>query len=564
MDVIFIKAAQLVLALMILIIIHEFGHFIFARIFGMKVDKFYIFFNPKFSLFKWKPRKYLGSMERIHCLSDEGKREYELESAVAVAESEWGDAQGKQDRIEKTIKKIKRFEWLDSMLGKSRSAEIPALEAKLEEARKATAVARKKFDEAYDKKMEYDCADYERAQKTSWLSRIWKNTTYGIGWLPLGGYCKISGMIDESMDTEQMKRPAQPWEFRSKPAWQRLLVMIAGVLFNFLTAIVIYAGIVYATGEKYVNFNEAKLGMAYSDVAKKIGFQDGDIPIEADGEVLTNPADGRMKMAQAKTVKVLRDGRDTVSIAIPDGFIFQLDEEMKNGAGNINFMAYRIPTSVSQVAPGGGADKGGMKVGDRVLAINDTVIPSLDVFFKTIDGQKDKDLKFTVLRNGKDTIPLTVHTDGNAKIGIGLDTDPSSFFKAEVKSYNLFQSVPRGIEMGVDQLSSYASSMKLVFTKEGAKSIGGFGTIGSIFPEKWNWLAFWNIAAFLSVALAFMNILPIPALDGGHVFFLLYEIIFRRKPSERFMETAQMIGIFLLFALLIYANGMDIVRLFIK
>lgn len=485
METFLIKAAQLVLALAILIIIHEFGHFLFARLFGIRVEKFYIFFDPWKELFKWKPGKYIGGL---------GKQK-NLSSQTADSETE-------------------------------------------------TAETRKK------------------------KSKFWSDTEYGIGWIPLGGYCKISGMIDESMDTEQMKQPAQPYEFRSKPAWQRLLVMIAGVLFNFLLAIIIYAGIVFATGEKYVPLSDAKLGLDYSQAALNAGFHNGDMPIKADDEDLNGlPTEDRLKMMQAKEVTVLRDGKP-VTLQIPETFIFDLDKEMKDGNSAINFFTYRIPTRITQVMPGEGAAKAGVKSGDEVIAINGTKTGSLTEFLSTLEGHSDQTIDLTIVRKGttaaNDTITLPVKLSENSKMGVGLEVDPSAFFPVKEKQYNIFSSVPRGIEMGVDRLTSYAKSMKLVFTKEGAKSVGGFGAIGSIFPESWDWIAFWNIAAFLSVALAFMNILPIPALDGGHVLFLIYEVIFRRKPSEKFMEYAQYTGMIILIALLIYANGMDIVRFFFK
>ena len=493
MDTFLIKAVQLIMAFAILVIIHEFGHFLFARIFGVRVEKFYIFFDPWTELFKWKPKKYIGGLGKKKMLSND-------------AEKIDADKEGQTTECSTPV----------------------------------TASSKKK-------------------------KSFWGDTEYGIGWLPLGGYCKISGMIDESMDTEQMKKPAQEWEFRSKPAWQRLLIMIAGVLFNFLLAIIIYAGIVYATGEKYVPFNEAKMGMAYSGEAQKIGFRDGDIPLLADGEELDVPADARMKMIQASTVTVLRNGKDTVNITIPEKFIFALDQEAKSDTAKISFMTYRIPTEVTQIMPGEAADKAGIKTGDRIIAIDSVATESLDQFLTTLQGHENATVDLTVLRETDartDTIHVPVTLNESSKMGIGLQIDPSAFFKAKEINYSLLQSIPRGIEMGTDKLTSYAQSMKLVFTKEGAKSVGGFGAIGSIFPEKWDWIAFWNIAAFLSVALAFMNILPIPALDGGHVLFLLYELITRRQPSEKFLEYAQMVGMGLLILLLVYANGMDIVRLF--
>ena len=507
MEVFLIKALQLILAFAILVIIHEFGHFLFARLFGIKVERFYIFFNPKFSLFKWKPKEY------AKCLSKNTPYDSEIEKEKGEKESE---------------------------------------EAKEAEAKDT------------EPKSEAKEAEPAKPEKKGKKKGFWNDTEYGVGWLPLGGYCKIAGMIDESMDKEQMAKPAQPWEFRSKPAWQRLLVMIAGVLFNFLLAILIYAGIVYATGEKYVTFKEAKYGMHYSPEAKKIGFQDGDIPLTADGKSLDNPIDGRMEMLQAKKVEVLRDN-DTVAIAIPDKFLFRIEEETKKGETPIMFLDYRIPTKVTQVMAGEGASKAGVKEGDLIIAVDSVATPYLMTFLETLPGHDNQKVDLTVIRPkgaAVDTLILPVQLNAGSKMGIGLEVDPSAFFKADEKHYSLLASVPRGVQMGTEKLTSYVKSMKLVFTKEGAQSVGGFGAIGSIFPEKWDWIAFWNIAAFLSVALAFMNILPIPALDGGHVLFLLYEVIFRRPPNQKFMEWAQMIGMGLLILLLLYANGMDIVRLF--
>ncbi len=495
MDTFLIKAAQLILAFAILVIIHEFGHFLFARIFGVKVEKFYIFFNPWTQIAKWKPKKYYGFFNKKFYFKGVNPEESDKSTT---------------------------------------SAAHPA------NAASSSAKAEKK-------------------------KHFWTDTEYGIGWLPLGGYCKIAGMIDESMDTEQMKQPAQDWEFRSKPAWQRLLIMIAGVLFNFLLAIVIYAGLVYAIGEKYVPFGKAELGMCYSKAAQDAGFRDGDIPLTADGEPLDFPGEARIKMLQAKEVKVMR-GNDTIAIPISKDLIFKLEEEAKNDAEPIKFMSYRIPVRVTQVQPGEGAAKAGIKTGDRIIAIDSIPTPSLDVFYRVLPNHDNQTVNITVTRESEaartDTLTLPVTLSSSSKMGVGLEANPTAFFPFEEKRYSLLASLPRGIEMGIEKLTSYAKSMKLVFTKEGAKSLGGFGTIGSIFPDKWDWIAFWNIAAFLSVALAFMNILPIPALDGGHVMFLLYEVIFRRKPSEKFMEWAQMIGMGLLILLLLYANGMDIIRLF--
>ena len=457
METFLIKAAQLIVAFAILVIIHEFGHYIFSRIFGVKVEKFYLFFNPWFTLYKYKPKK---------------------------------------------------------------PAPKPGEEEKM----------------------------------------TWRDTEYGIGWVPLGGYCKIAGMIDESMDTEQMKQPAKPWEFRSKPAWERLLIMVGGVLFNFILAIIIYTGIVFAWGEKYIPFRNATEGMMYSETAHKVGFVDGDIPLAADGKELTYySGDELLKMLDAKVVTVLRNKCDTVNINIPDGFIFTANKEAEEG--NL-FMAYRLPVVISDLQPGMGAVKAGLMKSDSIVSINGVSTPSFDIFKAELDKNPDKDVTIGFVRNGK-PMESKVAVDAAGKIGIML-TPLTDIYRTVTREYSIFASIPRGIELGVEKLTSYVSQMKYVFTREGAKNLGGFGAIGNIFPESWNWEQFWSITAFLSVILAFMNILPIPALDGGHVLFLLVEIITRRQPSEKFLEYAQMAGMAFLFALLLFANGNDIYRFFFK
>lgn len=457
MDAFMIKAVQLVAAFALLVLVHEFGHYIFSRIFGVKVEKFYLFFNPWFTIYKYKPKKKA------------------LKS-------------GEEDKM------------------------------------------------------------------------TWRDTEYGIGWLPLGGYCKIAGMIDESMDRAQMAQPAKPWEFRSKPAWQRLLIMIGGVLFNFILAIVIYSGIIYTWGERYIPFSNATEGMMYCDSAHKIGFQDGDIPLLADGEELTTyTGDELMKMLGAKTVTVLRNGTDTVDIAIPDNFIFKANKEAEDGQ---MFMAYRLPVVVADAQPGMGALKAGIEKGDSIVSVNGVPAASFEVFTTQLEKNKNKTVAIGFVRNGK-PMSADVAIDGGGKIGIML-TPITDVYNTITREYSILASIPRGIELGVEKLTSYVGQMKYVFTAEGAKNLGGFGAIGNIFPDEWNWEQFWSITAFLSVILAFMNILPIPALDGGHVLFLLVEIITRRQPSEKFLEKAQMIGMTFLIALLLFANGNDIYRFFFK
>ncbi|MCH5328248.1 MAG: RIP metalloprotease RseP [Coprobacter sp.] len=440
METFFIKALQLILSLSILVIIHEFGHFIFARIFKIRVEKFYLFFNPWFSLFKFKPKN--------------------------------------------------------------------------------------------------------------------SETEYGIGWLPLGGYVKIAGMIDESMDKEQMAQPAQPWEFRSKPAGQRLMVMIAGVLFNFILALLIYSMITFTWGDRYLAFQDAKAGLNYTEAARQAGFRDGDIPLEADGKPLETLSGETVRaIANAQEVKVLRNG-ETITLHIPENFMLQLIEK------NEKFATFRIPVVVKEAVAGKSAAAAGMQAGDSLTAINGTPVADFQTLTAVLNQTKGQTANVTLFRNGESlTLPVAVDEEG--KLGIVL-TPITEIYPLTTRYYGFWESFPKGISTGVSTLKGYVSDMKYVFTKEGASNLGGFGAIGSIFPAVWDWESFWSMTAFLSIILAFMNILPIPALDGGHVLFLLYEVITRRQPNEKFMEYAQMAGMIFLFALLIFANGNDIFRFFFK
>lgn len=453
----FIKAAQLIIAFGLLVIVHEFGHYLFARIFGIRVEKFYIFFDPWFSLFKYKPKKKPGTEDKAS----------------------------------------------------------------------------------------------------------WRDTEYGIGWLPLGGYCKISGMIDESMDTEQMKQPVQPWEFRAKPAWQRLLVMVAGVVFNFILAIVIYAGIAYTWGDAYIPYENATYGMQYCETAHKAGFKDGDIPLYADSEKLNAANFDLLNMLEAKTITVLRNGKDTVSINLPDNMVMAVNNELKDSDNGFGFMTYRFPAVVKEPVNGEAAEKAGLKAGDRITGVDSVPAETWDLFTAELAKKKGQEITLQYIRPDGSKASTTLKTTDSGKIGILL-TPITEIYETKVVKYSLLGSVPRGIEIGVDKLTSYIDQMKYVFTKEGAQSLGGFGAIGDMFPDQWNWYQFWVITAFISVALAFMNILPIPALDGGHVIFLIYEMITGKQPSQKVLEYAQMTGLILLVALLLYANGNDIYRFFFK
>ncbi len=394
-----------------------------------------------------------------------------------------------------------------------------------------------------------------------WFSLAkWKpknsETTYGIGWLPLGGYVKIAGMIDESMDKEQMAQPPKPWEFRTKPAWQRLLVMTGGVLNNFILAIIIYAGIAWYWGEKTIPYQNAYEGMDFTPAAQSLGFRNGDILLEADGKVIdSRDRSGLFKMLESDEVRVLRNHTDTVTLRMPENAVTSLPQEDP-------FMAYRLPVFVKQVMPGEPAAKAGLVEGDRIVAVGDSLTPAYTELVPALTAYASTEVPLAILREG-DTIMTKAIPTAQGKLGFGLMA-PMEIFECDTTQYGFFRSIPVGISNGTGMLVSYVGSLKHVFTKEGAESIGGFGAIGNLFPEKWNWRTFWEMTAFLSIILAFMNIIPIPALDGGHVAFLLWEVVTRRKPSDKFMEYAQMAGMLFLLLLLVYANSNDIYRFLIK
>ncbi len=466
METILIKALQLMLSLSILVAFHEFGHFIAARIFGIRVERFFLFFDYKFALFTFKR---------------------EAKSMVV-----------------KVCEKLK--------------FNIPLWAAKP------------------------------------------SDTEFGIGWIPLGGYVKISGMIDESMDREQMAQPAQPWEFRTKPAWQRLMVMVAGVVFNFILAIVIYAGIALHWGETYLPFENAKAGMEFSQPALDAGFCNGDIILAADGEKLDYYSNKTLhKIIEADKVTVLRSGEE-VDVTIPDDLMLKIMEQ------ETYLTAYRLPNVVDTVVCGMGAQAAGLVQGDYIVSIDGIATPSYDELLATLDERKSQEVMVEYVRNDE-TFTAPVTTDSLGHIGIVLMQDTRALniaYDFVHIDYSLWQSIPRGFNMGVNQLTNYVSDFKYVFTKQGAQSLGGFASIGNLFAAQWDWYSFWSMTAFISVILAFMNILPIPALDGGHVLFLLYEVVTRRKPSDKFMERAQMVGMLILFALLIYANGNDLFKFLFK
>ena len=434
------QIAGLLLSLSILVILHEIGHFIFARIFKTRVEKFYLFFNPWFSLFKYKKGE----------------------------------------------------------------------------------------------------------------------TEYGIGWLPLGGYVKIAGMIDESLDKEQMKKPPQPYEFRSKPAWQRLMIMLGGVVVNFILALFIYAMILFTWGEEFLRARDVKYGYDFHPYAREVGFRDGDIIIKIDNTNLEDYLDivPRLLVHDASEVTVLRDGREQ-NIRLPDDFSQQvIGREIRN------LLSIRVPFVIDSIIPGKIAAAAGFMKNDSIVAFNGVPTPFYNEFDKIKNENLGKEVEVTVGREGKlVALQFTLPDDGF----IGIGNKPyDHFFSINRIQYGFLASIPAGINLGVKTLVFYVKQLKLLFSPAGARQLGGFGTIGSLFPKKWNWNRFWNMTAFLSVILAFMNILPIPALDGGHVMFILYEIAAGRKPGDKFMEYAQLTGMLILLGLLIFANGNDIVRLFTR
>ena len=451
MEIFLIRVLQFMLAISILVLLHEGGHFFFAKLFGIRVEKFYLFFDPWFHLFEFKPKK--------------------------------------------------------------------------------------------------------------------SHTTYGIGWLPLGGYCKISGMIDESFDTEQMKKPAQPWEFRTKPAWQRLLVMVGGVLVNFLLALFIYSMILFHWGDTYIPVRNMTHGMVFNSDAKALGFKDGDILIGTEkGEFKDFNADLYRDLSEARRVDIVRQGK-AMSLSLP-GDLNMLDMLQKQPS----FVRPLIPAEVDSVLPGSAASRMGMRRGDMVVGINGVNVGSWNAFTDEIgrlsdvlavaktpaDSMKVRRATLVIDRGGRlDTSSVVLSAD--LKVGFTVKMT-SAIYQPVTKRYGFWESFPAGVVYGVDVLKGYVSDMKYVFTADEAKSIGGFGAIGSLFPPTWDWYMFWKMTAFLSIILAFMNILPIPALDGGHVLFLLYEMITRRKPSENFMIRAEYVGFAILILLMLVANLNDILR----
>jgi len=436
---ILIKTLQFLLAISILVIFHEFGHFIAARIFKTRVEKFYLFFNPWFSIFKFKR----------------------------------GD------------------------------------------------------------------------------------TEYGLGWLPLGGYVKISGMIDESMDKEQMKKPPQPWEFRSKPAWQRLIIMLAGVIVNLLLAVIIYIVMLSIWGYEYLPTSEVKYGITVDSLGYEMGLRNGDKIVSVEDIVVENFFDipKTIILEEATSIQIIRDG-EPMEVMIPDGSISKLIKSKSP-----DFLFVRVPFHVRGFLDNSSAKQAGILVDDVVIGLNDSLMRFFDQFRNAIQQHKHEMVRVILLRSN-DTIVIPVAVPEEGLIGIRPKA-PSNFLTLQQKNYNIITAIPTGFVRAFEKAGNYLKSIKLLFSQEKAyESVGGFIAIGNFFPATWDWQAFWSMTAFLSIMLAILNLLPIPALDGGHVLFLMYEIIFRRKPSDKFLEYAQVVGMIILFGILIWANANDIIRLF--
>ncbi|MCR5569996.1 MAG: RIP metalloprotease RseP [Paludibacteraceae bacterium] len=381
------------------------------------------------------------------------------------------------------------------------------------------------------------------------------DTDYGIGWLPLGGYVKISGMIDESLDTDQMEKPAEPWEFRAHPTWQRLLVLLGGVLFNVLAAILIYSGLTYTYGDTYLPIDAVEEGMQFSEVAKKAGFQDGDILLKADTtKLVAFDEDNVRLLLGAETVTVRRNGREE-RIVMPGDIMQQMMKEQKG------FATYRFPFVVDSVLPNMVAEKAGLKVGDKIVAINGQTMYRSDVYV-TLHNNPGKELNFSIVR-GSDTLEQKITPNEQGIIGV-IIRGPADMYQLERIKYGLLESVPVGVGRAIKKMTNYASDLKYVFTPEGLSNVGGFGSMASLYPETFSFEVFWSMTAFLSAILAVANVLPIPALDGGHIVFVLYEMITRKKPNKKFVLRAQVAGMFFLIFFMLYVNLNDVFRHFFK
>ena len=476
----FIKLVQFILSISLLVLLHEGGHFFFSKIFGVRVNRFYIFFNPKFHLFSTYDKWFRKLMKKEP-----------VEVPVKIEKDEKGNEHKKKEYV---------------------------------------------------------------------------GTEYGIGWVPLGGYCDIEGMIDET-STELSSEP-KPWEFRSKPVWQRLLIIVGGVLVNFLLALFIYSMVLFTWGESYIETKNMTQGMQFNDDAKAMGFKDGDILLGTDTKTFKEfGIDLYRNLSEAKRVDLIRDGKK-MSVNLP-GDLNLLDMLKKQPTFVVPF----VPCVVDSVLPDTPAAGIDMKKGDKIVSLNGKDINSWNDFTLAVsklndivtaketkeDSLKHRTITIGIKHPSGDTQEVTTKLDNNMRLGVVQQSIWNIYKPTEVR-YGFFESFPAGIRYGLNILRGYVDDLKYVFTSDGAKSLGGFGTIGNLFPATWDWMQFWSMTAFLSIILAFMNILPIPALDGGHMIFLLYEMVTRRKPSEKVLIVSQYIGMGILLLLMIVANLNDILR----
>lgn len=394
-----------------------------------------------------------------------------------------------------------------------------------------------------------------------WFS-LWKTkkgeTEYGLGWVPFGGYVKISGMVDESMDKEQMKQPAQPWEFRSKPAWQRLIIMVGGVFVNIVLAIVLFIAIIFVWGEEYLPTQNLKHGVYADSLARGIGIRDGDNIVAVNGKPLETfgTVEAEIVLGEANNLTVLRDGQQ-VDITVPEGFIKKLNKNKLDG-----FVEARIPVIIDTVVETAVFTQDKLRKGDHVIAFNGKPVMFFHEFNAAKKGLANTEATITVLR-GPDTVNVKAKVNEKGAIGF-LPKTPGALYGTTVKKYTLAESIPAGFNKCFETLGRYVTGIKQLFTgKVNANdSLGSVISIGNTFPGIWDWQKFWTLTAIFSIILAFMNILPIPALDGGHALFTLVEMVSGRKPSDKFMEYAQMVGMVLLLGLMAYALGLDFWRLF--
>lgn len=396
-----------------------------------------------------------------------------------------------------------------------------------------------------------------------WFS-LWKKkigeTEYGLGWVPLGGYVKISGMIDESMDKDQMNQPPQPYEFRSKPAWQRLIIMIGGVVVNFILALVLFAMILFVWGEERLPMQSLNYGLAADSLATNVGIKDGDMikAINKEPLVYYNDLPSRLMLNEKANLTISRNGRDTV-INLPEGFISKLTQNQLRG-----FVSPRFPIVIDSLSDDITYISGQLQKGDQIVALNNQPTVYFHDFERVKQQFKGKPVMLKVLRNGKDTVTVGVKTTESGSVGF-YPKSPAKMFAIEKVEYSFLESIPAGINFGIEKLQEYVRGIGLLFTSKEHKvkdNLGSVLSIGKTFGGSWDWQRFWTMTALFSIILAFMNILPIPALDGGHALFTIYEMITGRKPSDKFMEYAQMVGMVLLLSLMVYAFGLDIWRLF--